>query len=387
MVDRLARCGQRSVTALVDISNYVMFEYGRPSHIFDLDKIHGGLTVRWGRAGRSSSSCSTATPSGRRPGRRDRRRQAGRIAGRHHGRRRHRGVRRHAQRLRRGRVLVARGGGGPLAPLQLRHRRRAPLRARRRPGADRRAHRAHHAADPRHLRRRAGPDGRPGAQPAEGRAGAAARRARRKVIGMPVTQAQCAACCRAWACSSPARRGRRHRDAAVVALRPRDRGRPDRGSRASSATTALPDTPPLAPVTRRSAPKPIARPAVRVRHALAGSATRRPSASASSRNAGESELAWQRRPDPRAQPDRQPAGGDAFQPDGQPGRRHCRATSRARRAACACSRRARVRRDASVVDGNRSVAGVAQPCVAGLAWGARCRCNGAARSGRSTSST
>jgi len=51
MVDRLARCGQRSVTALVDISNYVMFEYGRPSHIFDLDKIHGGLNVRWGRAG------------------------------------------------------------------------------------------------------------------------------------------------------------------------------------------------------------------------------------------------------------------------------------------------------------------------------------------------
>ena len=53
MVDRLARCGQRSVTALVDISNYVMFEYGRPSHIFDLDKIHDGLIVRWGRAGES----------------------------------------------------------------------------------------------------------------------------------------------------------------------------------------------------------------------------------------------------------------------------------------------------------------------------------------------
>ncbi|MCW5652320.1 phenylalanine--tRNA ligase subunit beta [Hydrogenophaga sp.] len=51
MVDRLARCGQRSVTALVDISNYVMFELGRPSHIFDLDKIHGGLEVRWGRMG------------------------------------------------------------------------------------------------------------------------------------------------------------------------------------------------------------------------------------------------------------------------------------------------------------------------------------------------
>ena len=51
MVDRLTRCGQRSVAPLVDISNYVMFEYGRPSHIFDLDKIHGGLDVRWGRAG------------------------------------------------------------------------------------------------------------------------------------------------------------------------------------------------------------------------------------------------------------------------------------------------------------------------------------------------
>jgi len=51
MVDRLARCGQRSVTALVDISNYVMFEFGRPSHIFDFDKIHGGLDVRWGREG------------------------------------------------------------------------------------------------------------------------------------------------------------------------------------------------------------------------------------------------------------------------------------------------------------------------------------------------
>src|SRR5512140_441763 len=51
MVDRLARCGQRSVTALVDISNYVMFEFGRPSHIFDYDRIHGALDVRWGKAG------------------------------------------------------------------------------------------------------------------------------------------------------------------------------------------------------------------------------------------------------------------------------------------------------------------------------------------------
>jgi phenylalanyl-tRNA synthetase beta chain len=51
MVNYLARCGQRSVSPLVDISNYVMFELGRPSHIFDLDKIQGGLEVRWGKAG------------------------------------------------------------------------------------------------------------------------------------------------------------------------------------------------------------------------------------------------------------------------------------------------------------------------------------------------
>ncbi|MET3131943.1 phenylalanyl-tRNA synthetase beta chain [Oxalobacteraceae bacterium GrIS 1.11] len=50
---RLERSGQRPVSALVDISNYVMLELGRPSHVFDLDKIHGGLNVRWGKPGES----------------------------------------------------------------------------------------------------------------------------------------------------------------------------------------------------------------------------------------------------------------------------------------------------------------------------------------------
>jgi phenylalanyl-tRNA synthetase beta chain len=53
MVERLERSGQRSISALVDISNYVMLELGRPSHVFDLDKIHGGIEVRWGRRGES----------------------------------------------------------------------------------------------------------------------------------------------------------------------------------------------------------------------------------------------------------------------------------------------------------------------------------------------
>lgn len=53
MKRRLERSGQRSISALVDISNYVMLELGRPTHVFDLDKIHGGLEVRWGRKGES----------------------------------------------------------------------------------------------------------------------------------------------------------------------------------------------------------------------------------------------------------------------------------------------------------------------------------------------
>ncbi len=53
MAERLARCGQRTVSPLVDISNYVMFELGRPTHVFDLDTIDGGLVVRWARAGES----------------------------------------------------------------------------------------------------------------------------------------------------------------------------------------------------------------------------------------------------------------------------------------------------------------------------------------------
>lgn len=51
MKNRLERAGQRSVSALVDISNYVMLELGRPSHVFDLDKIHGDLSVRWAHEG------------------------------------------------------------------------------------------------------------------------------------------------------------------------------------------------------------------------------------------------------------------------------------------------------------------------------------------------
>jgi len=51
IVRRLERSGQRSIGALVDISNYVMLELGQPSHVFDLARVQGGLHVRWARAG------------------------------------------------------------------------------------------------------------------------------------------------------------------------------------------------------------------------------------------------------------------------------------------------------------------------------------------------
>ena len=51
MKQRLARAGQRSISALVDVTNYVMLELGRPLHVYDLDKLTGGIDVRYGSRG------------------------------------------------------------------------------------------------------------------------------------------------------------------------------------------------------------------------------------------------------------------------------------------------------------------------------------------------
>ena len=51
MRERLERAGQRSISALVDVTNYVMLELGRPLHVYDLDKLRGAIDVRWGRKG------------------------------------------------------------------------------------------------------------------------------------------------------------------------------------------------------------------------------------------------------------------------------------------------------------------------------------------------
>ncbi|WP_374762976.1 phenylalanine--tRNA ligase subunit beta [Yunchengibacter salinarum] len=53
MQDRLTAIGLRPISALVDITNYISIDLGRPLHIFDRAKLTGDLTVRLAEAGES----------------------------------------------------------------------------------------------------------------------------------------------------------------------------------------------------------------------------------------------------------------------------------------------------------------------------------------------
>ncbi|TMS75618.1 phenylalanine--tRNA ligase subunit beta, partial [Pseudoalteromonas sp. S1690] len=46
MVEKLRRCGVRSIDPVVDVTNYVLLELGHPMHAFDLSQIEGGIKVR-----------------------------------------------------------------------------------------------------------------------------------------------------------------------------------------------------------------------------------------------------------------------------------------------------------------------------------------------------
>ncbi len=48
---RLTAIGLRPISALVDITNFVTYDRGRPLHVFDADKISGGINVRLSRSG------------------------------------------------------------------------------------------------------------------------------------------------------------------------------------------------------------------------------------------------------------------------------------------------------------------------------------------------
>ncbi len=51
--DRLKSAGQRPISALVDITNYVMLAYGRPAHAYDLARLSGAIFARRARDGES----------------------------------------------------------------------------------------------------------------------------------------------------------------------------------------------------------------------------------------------------------------------------------------------------------------------------------------------
>lgn len=51
MKERLRRCGVRSISIVVDVTNYVMLALGQPMHAFDLDRLRSGIEVRRPRAG------------------------------------------------------------------------------------------------------------------------------------------------------------------------------------------------------------------------------------------------------------------------------------------------------------------------------------------------
>jgi len=50
---RLNAIGQKPISTLVDITNYVMFDLGRPLHVYDMAKLHGGLVARQAMPGES----------------------------------------------------------------------------------------------------------------------------------------------------------------------------------------------------------------------------------------------------------------------------------------------------------------------------------------------
>lgn len=51
LTERLRRCGVRPLSAVVDVTNYIMLELGQPMHAFDLARLDSGIRIRNARKG------------------------------------------------------------------------------------------------------------------------------------------------------------------------------------------------------------------------------------------------------------------------------------------------------------------------------------------------
>ncbi len=61
MQERLRRSGLRSLSPLVDVTNYVLLELGQPLHVFDAEKLNGGITIRYATNGETLELLNTQT--------------------------------------------------------------------------------------------------------------------------------------------------------------------------------------------------------------------------------------------------------------------------------------------------------------------------------------
>ena len=237
MIARLKLAGIRSISLVVDITNYVMLELGQPMHGYDLDTRRGGIVVRRAHAGENITTLDDAGAHARRRRPAHHRRAGARRSRRRHGRRPHRDRQRH-RRAHRGRELRPGLDRPHRPPPQAAERGIQALRARRRPARRRgRSARVVQLLDELAggtadalgstlldtAQRPASPIACPGSSRADRRR-VHRRRDRRSLleIGAPVEQGD----------------GGARRHAAELAPRPHDDTTSPRRSRASSATTA-----------------------------------------------------------------------------------------------------------------------------------------------------
>jgi phenylalanyl-tRNA synthetase beta chain len=61
LIARLKLAGIRSISLIVDVTNYVMIELGQPIHGYDLDKLAGGITVRRAQSGETLTTLDDVT--------------------------------------------------------------------------------------------------------------------------------------------------------------------------------------------------------------------------------------------------------------------------------------------------------------------------------------